>query len=106
VASYSAGIEATWGGVAFGEVYDLSFSYGGGTPKGRDSIWSDELGSVTLSCYGSANISTSEWGQRKELSISGGGASLTNYAICESIAVQYGLNDVTRFTVTFKLTDN
>lgn len=105
MATYSTSVSATWGGTPFSEVYDLSYTYGGGIPKGRDSLWSDELGSVTLSCFGSANLSTSEYGQRKQLSISGGGASLTTYAVLESVAVQYGLNDVTRFTVTFKILD-
>lgn len=105
MATYSTGISASWGGTPFTEVFDLSYSYGGGPPKGRSSEWTDELGSVTLSCFGAANISTAEYGQRKQLAISGGGASLTTYAVLESLAVQYGLNDVTRFTVTFKILD-
>lgn len=105
MATYSTGVTATWGGTPFAEVYDLSYSYGGGMPKGRDSTWTDELGSVTLSCFGSANVATSEYGQRRQLAISGGGSSLTTYAVLESLAVQYGLNDVTRYTVTFKILD-
>lgn len=111
MATYSTGITASWGGTNFSEVFDLSYSYGGGAAKGRDTpasgpIWTDEVGSVTLSCFGTTNIATSEYGKRKQLSISGGGASLTAYAVYESVAVQYGLNDVTRFTVTFKLLDS
>jgi hypothetical protein len=105
VATYSTNISADWGGVPFVEVFDLSYTYGGGPPKGRDLIWTDDLGSVTLSCFGSANLSTAEYGQRKTLTISGGGATLTTPAVLESLAVQYGLNDVTRFTVTFKILD-
>lgn len=105
MATYSTNVSASWGGSAFSEIYDLSYTYGSGLPRGRDSEWTDDLGSVTLSCFGTANISTSEYGKRKQLSISGGGASLTTYAVLDSLAVQYGLNDVTRFTVTFKILD-
>lgn len=110
MATYSSGVTATWGGTSFTEVFDLSYTYGGGSPKGRDStpsspVWTDELGTVTLACFGTHNITLSEYGHRKSLAISGGGASLTTYAVLESLAVQYGLNDVTRFTVTFKILD-
>lgn len=105
MATYSTNVSATWGGTPFSEVYDLSYTYGGGAPKGRDSLWTDELGSVTLSCFGTANVSYAEYGQRRQLVVTGGGASLTTYAVLESLAIQYGLNDVTRFTVTFKILD-
>lgn len=105
MATPSTGVSATWEGVAFVEVYDLSWSWGGGLPKGRSVIWTDDAGSVTLSCYGTANVSTANYGQRGQLSLSGGGASLTTPAVFESLSVQYGLNDVTRFTVTFKILD-
>jgi len=110
VATYSTGITAKWGGTSFQEVFDLSYTFGSGaaTDRGPDdgTRWSDNLGSVTLSCYGTANTSSTQWGQRKQLEISGGGSSLTAWAVCESIAVQHGVNDVTRFSVTYKLTDS
>lgn len=105
MASYSTGVSVTWDGTPFGEAYDVSYTYGGGMPKGRSSEWTDELGTVSLSCYGTANISTAQYGLRKQLQISGGGSSLTAYAVLESIGVQHAVNDVTRFTVTFKLLD-
>lgn len=105
MATFSTGVSVSWGGTPFTEVYDCSYSYGGGMPKGRDVVWSDELGQVTVACFGTANISTAEYGQRKTLAISGGGSSLTTPAVLESLAVQYGLNDVTRFTVTFRILD-
>lgn len=105
MATYSTGVAVSWGGVQFTEVYDLSYTYGGGPARGRATPWTDELGSVTLSCFGTANVSTSQYGVRDQLAISGGGASLTVPAVFESLAVQYGLNDVTRFTVTFKILD-
>lgn len=105
MATYSTGVSVSWGGTPFAEVYDCSYSLGGSLPKGRDSEWTDELGQVTVSCYGTANVNAGEYGKRKTLAISGGGASLTTPAVLESLAVQYGLNDVTRFTVTFRILD-
>ena len=105
MATYSTGVTATWGGAAFEEIVELSYTYGGGLPKGRAVIWSDELGSVTLTCLGSANISSAQYGQRKQLVLAGGGQSLSVMAVCESLTITPQLNDVTRFAVTFKILD-
>jgi len=105
VATYSAGIQASWGGVSFVEITDLSWQYGGGMPKGRGVDWTDDRGSLTLTCLGSANMSTSEYGTVKTLAVSGGGTDLTLYAIYESLSVAPELNGVTRYTVTFKFLD-
>lgn len=106
MATHSQGITATWGGTAFTEVVDLSWTYGGGLPKGRSAVWTDDLGSVTLTCLGAANVSTGEYGQRKQIAISGGGVTLTQYAVLESLGVAAELNGVTRYTVTLKLLDS
>lgn len=106
MATYSTGITATWGGAAFTEVVDLSWSYGGALPKGRNDRWTDELGTVSVTCLGSANTSTGEYGQRKQIVISGGGSTLTHYAVWEGISVAPELNGVTKYTVTFRLVDN
>lgn len=105
MASYSENVSVSWGGVAFTEVVGLDWQYGGGSPKGRSVAWTDEAGTVTVSSLGSANTSVSEYGLRKLLVISGGGQSLTNYAIWEALDVANEVNGVTRFTVTFKLLD-
>lgn len=105
MASYSTGIAVTWGGSPFSEVTGLSWSYGGGTPKGRSVVWSDELGSVSIECLGSANVSSAQYGVRNDLAISGGGQSLTCKALYESVAVSSELNGVTRYSVTFKILD-
>jgi hypothetical protein len=106
VATYSTGIAATWGGVAFQEIVDLSWTYAGGSPKGRNFIWTDDAGNVSITCLGAANTAISEYGLRKDLVLSGGGQSLTSKAIWESLSVATELNGVTRYTVTFKLLDN
>jgi hypothetical protein len=106
VATYSTGITATWGGTPFQEITDLAWSYGGGPPKGRSVIWTDDVGNVSITCLAGANTSTAEYGLRKSLVLSGGGQSLTINAIWESVNVAPELNGVTRYTVTFSLLDN
>ena len=105
MASYATGITVTWNAVAFQEVTGLSWSYGGGPSKGRSVAWTDDVGTVAIECLGSNNTSTSNYGTRAELSISGGGQTLTNKAVWESVAVASEVNDVTRFTVTLRLLD-
>lgn len=106
MATYSTGITATWGGSAFVEIVDLSWSYGGGPSKGRDVVWTDDVGSVSITCLGGANMSTAEYGLRKALVLSGGGQSLTLNAVYESLSVTPELNGITRYTATFRLLDN
>lgn len=105
MASYSQNVAITWGGTPFTEVVGLDWSYAGGPPKGRGVVWTDEAGSVTVTTLAGANTSTSEYGLRKDLAISGGGQSLTVKAVWESLSVANEVNGVTRFTVTFKLLD-
>lgn len=105
MASYSSSVAVTWGGTLFTEVVGLDWQYAGGPSKGRSVVWTDEAGSVTVTTLGSANTSTSEYGLRKQLIISGGGQSLTSNALWESLSVSNEVNGVTRFTVTFKLLD-
>jgi len=64
-----------------------------------------QAGSVTVECLGSANISTSEYGLRKQLVISGGGVNLTSQAVYEGFQMTPEVNGVTRYTVTFNLLD-
>jgi hypothetical protein len=105
VATPSVGISVTWGGTPFAEVTELSWSYGNGAAKGRGAAWTDDLGSVTVSSLGTANMTTSQYGQRKQLVITGGGANLTTYAVYESLSVAPELNGVTRYAATFKILD-
>jgi len=109
VATYSTGITATWGGTAFQEITDLQWSFGGAPAKDRlaesAARWTDDVGSVSIVCLGTANVNTAEYGKRKQIVLSGGGQSLTINAIYESLSVAPELNGVTRYTVTFKLLD-
>lgn len=110
MATYSTGITATWGGSAFAEVYELGLPIYGSLRKdrslsGTSTGWSDEVGDISVSAYGSANMSLSQYGQRKALSISGGGVSLTFNAVCTGVSATPELNGVTRYTFTAKLLD-
>lgn len=105
MATDSVGISVTWGGAAFAEVTDLSWEYGGGLPKGRGAPWTDELGTVSVQCLGSTNVSTANYGTRATLAITGGGAALTVPAVYERVAVSPELNGITRYTVTFRILD-
>jgi len=105
VATLAQGITVTWGGTSFQEVTDLQWTYGGGLPKGRSVRWTDDLGSVQITCLGGNNTSTAEYGTRKQVVITGGGATLTHYAVWESLSVTPELNGVTKYTVTLKLLD-
>lgn len=106
MASYSTGIAVTWNGTPFTEVVNLSWTYGGGAPKGRSVIWTDEAGTLSVECLGTANTSTANYGTRGTLVVSGGGQALTSQAVWESLSVANEVNGVTRFTVAFKLLDN
>lgn len=106
MATYSTSVSISWNGVAFQEVVGLSWTYGGGPSKGRSVPWTDDAGSVTVECLGTNNTAISNYGVRAQLVLSGGGNSLTNYAVWESVSVASEVNGVTRYTVTLKLLDN
>jgi hypothetical protein len=106
MATYSTGISATWNGTPFQEITELSWNYGGGPAKGRGAIWTDDVGGVSLTTLNVANVSSSQYGVRGDLVLSGGGQSLTSKAIYEGFSVQPERNGVTRFTVNFRLLDN
>ena len=105
MAAHSTGISVTFDGVAFSEVSELTWEYGGGPAKGRSSAWTDEVGTVTVGCMGTPNITTAKYGTRADIVITGGGANLTCKAVYEGLSVAPELNGVTRYTVTFRLLD-
>jgi len=105
VATYSTGISVTWNGTPFTEVQELSWNYGG-SREGRALAWTANQGGVSVTCLGSANTGTANFGTRAQLVISGGGSSLTTYAAWESVAVAPERNGVTRYTVSFRILDN
>lgn len=105
MATYSSGVSVAFGGTSFAEVIDLAVSYGGSIPKGRDSAWTDDVGSVTLTCLSPTGVNSANYGTRGDLVMSGGGISLTNKAVYEGVNIAPEVNGVTRYTVTFRLLD-
>lgn len=108
MATYATGITAKWNSttlVTFQEVTDLSWSFGGGPAKGRDVIWTDDVGTLTLTCLGEEGISTGNYGLKGTLEVAANGADLTCQAVYEGLSVNYELNGVERYTVTFRLLD-
>lgn len=101
MATYSTGISVSFNGSAFAEVVGLSWSWGGGLPKGRSVVWTDDAGSVSVETIGGA--SSSLYGGSGALAISGGGMDLTCTACCTSVSAAAELNGVTRYTFDFKI---
>lgn len=105
MATYSTGITATWNGVPFTEVQELAWN-SGGSMTSRSVRWSADQGQVTITTLGTANVSRTNFGIRALLSISGGGADLSSYAVWQSVSVTPERNGVTRYAVTLKLVDD
>ena len=105
MATYSTGIAVTWNSTSFTEVQEFSWNYGG-SRTGRDTAWSADQGSISVTCLGTANTNISEFGTRAQLVATGGGSDISKYAIWESVAVAPERNGVTRYTVTFRIVDN
>ena len=103
MATYATGITATWGGVAFGEVVDIKVTHGGGLPLGRLSTWTLDIGTIEIACLATANVSTSNYGKRKTLTIAGGGLAHSVTAVMEKFTLAGVVNDVARYTVTLKV---
>jgi hypothetical protein len=92
---------ASFGGSPLSEIVGLSLNYGGGLPEARGAAWKSSLGQVQIESLGGA--STSFWGVRKTLAISGGGVSLTMAAVCTDVGAVAEVNGITRYTYTFDL---
>jgi len=105
MATYSTGLVVTFDGTTFAEVSDLSWDYGGGPATGRATgapVFKDSPGSLTLTAYGVAGMTTDTYGKFGVLSVTEGGAALTTNAVCEGLSVQCQVNGVTRYTMTFR----
>lgn len=101
MATYSTGITATWGSTSFAEVFSLSVASGNGR-QGRSAVWSADGTTISLQCYGAANISAAEIGERKNLVVGGGGVSFSGYAVCTNVSASPQLNGVTQYAASYK----
>ena len=103
MATYSAGVTATWNGTNFGEVTELSVTHGGAMPLARASTWTLDVGTIEIKCLTTANISTANYGKRSLLTITGGGLAYRGTAVLEKFTLAGVVNDVSRYAVTLKV---
>lgn len=103
--TYSTGISATWNSVSFNEIQELAWN-SGGSMTSRSTRWSADQGQVTITSLSDNNAGRQNFGIRALLTITGGGAALSSYAVWESVSVAPERNGVTRYTVTLKLVDD
>lgn len=108
MATPCAGVTATWaasGGssVAFSEVFDVKVNLGGGLPAARDGTWTLEMGTVEVSCFGTANTSQADLFKKGTLTFSGGGLNVAVRAIMVGANTAGTVNDVARYTVRFNV---
>jgi hypothetical protein len=100
VATYSQGCTVSFTGATFTEVTSVQADIGGGMAIGRDNFaYAQSGGSVTVESLGGSWT----YGAYGQLSISGGGISLTRNAVCTGVSATAAANDVTRYSVTFEL---
>jgi hypothetical protein len=100
VAVYSQGATVTFAGVTATQVVSVSVDVGGSLPKSRGGSWTDELGTVTVEMIGGQPYGYGVYGT---LTLSGGGLSLTQQAVCVSNSQSAQVNDVTKYSATFQL---
>lgn len=103
MATYCSGLTVTWNSAALGEVYDLKVINGGSLPLGRDSTYAVDAGSIEIACLSTAAISAGQRGLKASLAISGGGMDFTTKAVCQTLQMVGKVNDVARYTGTFKI---
>lgn len=103
MATYCAGVSATWNSVAFGEVTRIDVTHGGELPQGRASTWTVDAGTIEISSFSTAQLTVAEYGKKAILAISGGGLTLTTKAICQTLRATGTVNDVTRYVGTFRI---
>jgi hypothetical protein len=103
MATECAGVTATWNSTAFGEVTDIKVVAGGSLPIGRDSTFALDAGTIEIACLATANITMTQHGLKAVLDLSGGGMTFTTKAICQSLQLAGKVNDVARYSATFKI---
>lgn len=103
MANVCTGVTATWDSVAFGEVTDIKVDVGGSLPLGRDSLFAVDAGTIEVSCLATANITMAQHGRKATLALSGGGLTFTTKAVCQRLQLAGKVNDVARYSATFKI---
>ena len=100
MAIYSQGCTVSFTGATFQQVTSVQLDVGGGMAIGRtETAYAQSGGSVTVEALGGSWT----YGAYGQISISGGGISLTRNAVCTGVTSTAAANDVTRYSVTFEL---
>lgn len=121
----TAGVTASWGSTALGEVTEMKWTHGGGLPQSRGATagdpppWSLDLGTVevsfllTTAATPTAASLAGQWGRKATLSFGGQCrnkptavptvVTLTTKAICQRLDIGAKVNDVWRYKGTFKI---
>lgn len=108
MAEACAGVTATWGGLALGEVVEIIATHGGELPLARGSssstaAWSFDAGTIEIKCLSTAHLSIAEYGMKKPLAFIGGGLTFSTKAICQTLRLSGQVNDVARYAASFKI---
>ena len=119
------GFTFTWGGQTLSEVQELEVNLQRDLPLGRSTTWTPNLGEVRLLSLSIANLPTSEYGRRKQLTIQAPPATIRRYpplngatavntpaaTLCDVDCIYRGVtinataNGVVRFAHVFKVMD-
>lgn len=103
MATYAAGVTASFRSVNFGEVQEIAVTHGGAMPLGRSSVFFVDGGTVEIKCLSTTNISRALYGMRGDLAIAGGGLTYTTKCVCETLKLNGVVNDVAKYTATFRV---
>lgn len=120
MAHVTAGITASWGSTALGDITEIKWTHGGGLPQSRGSTvagtrpWSLDLGTIEVTSLSDKLGDINQWGRKGTLSIGGTARSntatatiitvnLTTKAICQTLDIGAKVNDVWRYKGTFKI---
>lgn len=108
MANVCTGVTVTFNSVALGEVTEITTNIGGSLPLARGSTvaggaWAFDAGTIDIKCLSTAQISIATWGKKAALAITGGGLTVTTKAICQSLQMAGKVNDVARYSATFKI---
>ena len=103
MANVCTGVTAMFNSIVLGEVTEITTNIGGGLPLARASAWAFDMGTIDIKCLSTAQISIATYGKKATLDISGGGLTVTTKAICQSLQMAGKVNDVARYSATFKI---
>lgn len=122
MAHYTCGVTASWCGTALGEIAELNVAYGDGMPINRGTTaagttvtpWGLDLGTIEVSSFSTAGLTTSAWGVRGVIAFGGTARNqlntnevvtvgFTTKAVCDSLRFTGKVLDVWRYQGRFRI---